>query len=60
MVLGGGETYTYRVHDLHLQSLGNGGSGSADEGGACYPKGRDPPTPTVPLSFPYWVGRWTD
>ena len=54
MVLGGGETYMYS------QCLGNGGSGSAKEGGACYPKGRDPPTPTVPLSFPYWVGGWTD
>ena len=56
-VLGGGRTHTYS------QCLGDGGRGSTKEGGACYPKGRDPPTPTVPSPAPIlggWVDRQTD
>ena len=56
-VLGGGRTHTYS------QCSGDGGRGSAKEGGACHPKGRDPPTPTVPSPAPIlggWVDRQTD
>lgn len=38
-VLGGGKTYTYS------QCPGDGGSGSAEAGGACYPKGQRPSNP---------------
>lgn len=50
-VLGGGKTYTYS------QCPGDGGSGSAEAGGACYPKGRDPPTPNSAPQFPILGGQ---